>query len=417
MSIVAASALLLGRSVAAAGDPGDPAPTSGGARWGADYFPNVELVSHENRTLRFFDDLIRDKVVVVNFIYTSCPDACPLETAKLVEVQDLLGERVGKDVFLYSISIDPERDTPEVLREYAERFQVGPGWLFLTGDAADVRLLRQKLGLLGRGEERLSEHTLNLLIGNQATGQWMKTSAMENPYLLASKVGQWLTSWKLPPEPGRDYAEAPELRSISRGESLFRTRCSACHAIGASDGLLRQGPDLLGVTERRERAWLARWLAEPDVMLAEGDPIALQLFAANRNLPMPNMRLNAFEVEALIGYMEEESRLHAEEAAAAEVSAEEDGAGVPPCCQKEDRLVLETDARGAMAPPGSWTFVVDDPEPPSGAGAGTGSARRARGYPASSLGLSAGLGLALGFGAFLFRRGPRPPSPSTASRR
>src|SRR6185503_16087443 len=139
---------LLGAALPVVADPGDPsATTSGGARWGAEYFPNVELVSHEGRTVRFFDDLIRDKVVVIDFIYTSCPDACPLETAKLVEVQELLGDRVGKDVFLYSISIDPERDTPAVLREYAERFQTGPGWLFLTGAAADIRLLRQKLGM------------------------------------------------------------------------------------------------------------------------------------------------------------------------------------------------------------------------------------------------------------------------------
>jgi protein SCO1/2 len=383
--------LLVPREGAAA--PGDPPPGSGAARWGADYFPNVELVSHEGRTVRFFDDLIAGKVVVVNFIYTSCPDACPLETAKLVEVQDLLGERVGGDVFFYSISIDPERDTPAVLREYAERFQVGPGWLFLTGDSADIRLLRQKLGLLGRGEESLSDHTLNLLIGNQATGQWMKTSAMENPYLLASKVGSWLSSWKLPPEPGLDYADAPALRSISRGESLFRTRCSACHAIGADDGLTRQGPDLLGVTERRERAWLARWLAEPDAMLAEGDPLALELFEANRKLPMPNMRLNPLEVEALLGYMAEESAYVLERRRAAGEGHEPEEGGVAPCCQKEAVLVLhgaDQDAPWARVDAAEFLAAGPLPSAPS-----AGQAPRSRTLPVTSLLISAGLGLTL----------------------
>ena len=96
--------------------------------WGKDYFPNVELITHEGKRVRFFDDLIKDKVVAINFIYTSCPDACPMETAKLLEIQGILGDRVGRDVHLYSISIDPETDTPEVLAKYANSFQAGLGW-------------------------------------------------------------------------------------------------------------------------------------------------------------------------------------------------------------------------------------------------------------------------------------------------
>ena len=115
--------------------------------WGANYFPNVPLVTHEGKSVRFFDDLLEDKVVVVNFIYTSCENACPLDTARLAKVQQILGDRVGRDIFMYSITIDPERDTPEVLARYAERFHVGPGWLFLTGKEEDILLLRKKLGL------------------------------------------------------------------------------------------------------------------------------------------------------------------------------------------------------------------------------------------------------------------------------
>ena len=121
--------------------------TSGGSRWGASYFPNVRLTTQEGELVRFFDDLIKKKVVVINFIYTTCPDSCPLETARLVEVQRLLGDRVGRDIFIYSISIDPKRDTPEVLKEYAANYGVGPGWLFLTGKESDITLIRKKLGL------------------------------------------------------------------------------------------------------------------------------------------------------------------------------------------------------------------------------------------------------------------------------
>lgn len=286
----------------------------GGSAWGANYFPNVPLITHEGKTVRFFDDLIKDKVVAINFIFTSCPDACPLETARLREVQKILGERVGQDVFIYSISIDPERDTPTVLKAYAEKFQVGPGWTFLTGKESDITSLRQKLGLYIeeiQGDDK-TDHNLSLIIGNQSTGRWMKRSPFENPHVLATQIGSWLHNWKLPSQANRDYAKAPELRQISKGESLFRTRCASCHTIGKGD-IARQetqllGPDLLGVTRKRDRAWLVRWLAEPDKMLAEKDPTAMALLAEYNNVPMPNLRLNATEIEALLTYIEETSR-------------------------------------------------------------------------------------------------------------
>ena len=105
------------------------------ARWGANYFPNVPLVTQDGERVRFYDDLIQDKVVVINFIFTSCNDVCPAETARLRQIQEQLGDRVGRDVFMYSISIDPERDSPEVLKRYSETFSAGPGWL---SDLADI---------------------------------------------------------------------------------------------------------------------------------------------------------------------------------------------------------------------------------------------------------------------------------------
>lgn len=290
-----------------------PATAAGDASsiWGADYFPNIPLVTHEGKQVKFFDDLIKDKVVVINFIFTSCPDVCPLETARLREVQKILGDRVGQDVFMYSISIDPDVDTPEVLKRYAQRFEAGPGWLFLTGSKADTTHLRRKLGLYREGEATLSQHSTNLIIGNQKTGRWTKVSPYENPYIIATQVGSWLHNWKLPPRTGQDYASAPEVRTISKGEGLFRTRCAACHTIGVEDAAKSAkealGPDLLNVHRKRDRVWLTRWLKEPDKMLAEKDPLAMALLAEWNNVPMPNLRLTESDVQDLLTYIAEES--------------------------------------------------------------------------------------------------------------
>jgi protein SCO1 len=91
------------------------------SRWGPDYFPNVELTTQDGAKVHFYDDLLKGKMVVIELIYTHCVDACPLETARLAQVQHLLGDQVGKEIFFYSISIDPDRDTPAELKAYALR--------------------------------------------------------------------------------------------------------------------------------------------------------------------------------------------------------------------------------------------------------------------------------------------------------
>ncbi len=274
-------------------------------RWGADYFPNVPLVTHHGKTVRFYDDLIKGKVVAINFIFTSCKDVCPGETARLRQVQKLMDDRVGRDVFMYSISIDPETDTPEVLKEYAEKFRVGPGWLFLTGKAADIKLLQKKLGLLIEDLEDPLDHNVNLIVGNEATGRWMKRSPYDDPQVLAGLLTDALHNWKVVRKGRRSYTEAALLDKFSRGEYLFRSRCTACHTVGGGDSI---GPDLLGVTQKRDPAWLSRWLQFPDRMLAEKDPLAMQLYAKYREVPMPNLGLNDVDVQALVDYMQRESR-------------------------------------------------------------------------------------------------------------
>ena len=329
-----------------AGVDGSEDPRLGGNRWGAQYFPNIELTTHENEKVRFFDDLIKDKVVVINFIYTTCPDACPLETARMSEVYEILGGRVGQDVFFYSITIDPDVDTPEVLAEYAKRYQVGPGWKFLTGDEQEIILLRKKLGLyIDEVNKDPNDHNLNMIIGNQKTGRWMRRSPFENPYILSNEIGSWLHNYKDKSDNPNSYEDIPDLRNLTKGESLFRTRCAVCHSIGIGDGLARTGPNLKGVTERREPEWLSRWISEPDVMLAEKDSIAMGLFVAYNEIAMPNMQLNPYEVESLIDFIETESRRVAK-VESVQALTEQVDAEVPSCCQKEEMVSLDEKDEG-----------------------------------------------------------------------
>ena len=278
-----------------------------GSPWGADYFTNVELINQDGKVVHFYDDLIKDKIVVISFIFTHCGDSCPAETASLKQVQKLLGDRMGKDIFFYSISIDPEHDTPKVLKDYAERFKVGPGWSFLTGKKADITLLRKTLGLFRDDVEasKLAEHTTTIMIGNEATGQWVKRSPFDEPKVLAWMIGRSLSSFKAYQDAHNshnvNYDQAQKIAKLGKGEELFRSRCDSCHSLGKEDGL---GPGLQGVTKVREKAWLTRWLKTPDKLLAEKDPIAVDLYNRYNKIVMPNLKLSDSDVEALIDYMD-----------------------------------------------------------------------------------------------------------------
>src|SRR5919199_1353872 len=247
-------------------------PAAQPQRWAAGDFPNVALTTQDGARVRFYDDLLKGKSVAIDLIYTDCKDECPLETARLVQVQKLLGDRMGKDLFFYSITIDPKHDTPEVLKDYADKFHVGPGWQFLTGD--------------------------------EGTGQWTQRSAEDNPRFMASTIRTYF-GW--PEEaPGPSYADAKPL-DISRGEYVYQTRCVGCHTIGKGDLV---GPDLAGVTTRRDTAWLSKYLYAPDQMLADGDPIASALYAKYRRLRMPNLSLSDEDVQAVIAYLNQSANLN-----------------------------------------------------------------------------------------------------------
>jgi protein SCO1 len=266
---------------------------------GADYFPNVELTTHEGKKVRFYDDLLQGKQVAINAIFTTCKDVCPLETANMVQLRRVLGDRVGKDIFLYSISIDPKRDTPEVLKAYAEKF--GADWTFLTGRPEDIKLITKKLALIRDGDNptsRESHHAAYLIVGSVADGQWTRNSAVDNPRFLAARMASFL-GWR-DAQPGKSYAEARPI-TVPNGQRLFASKCSACHTIGKGD---RLGPDLAGVSARRERAWIARYIQEPDEVLAKGDPIATALYNKFKRIGMPNLRLGSSDVADLVSFLE-----------------------------------------------------------------------------------------------------------------
>jgi protein SCO1/2 len=280
-----------------------PAGAPAATKWGADHFPDVTLTTQDGVQVRFYEDLVKGKAVAVNVIYTSCTDECPLETARLAQVQRLLGDRMGRDIFFYSISIDPERDRPKVLKTYAGKFGAGPGWLFLTGRKDDIKLLARKLGL-SRSSDALNRdgHASSLMLGNDPAGQWMRTSAVDNPRFLASTMAGFFGWTEALPATGYEQA-----RPVTRSpvELAFESRCASCHTIGDGD---RIGPDLLHVTARRERRWLVRYLKEPDKVLAERDATAVRLFQQYREVRMPNLQLGADEVAALLAYLEQRSQ-------------------------------------------------------------------------------------------------------------
>jgi len=146
--------------------------------------PNVEVVSHEGEKFRFYDDLIKDKIVTVNFFFALCGDSCPLITANLRKVQELFGDRVGRDIHMCSITLQPEFDTPESLAAYVKQYEIGPGWKFLTGKPADIERLRRALGFTNPDPALdiiADSHTGILRYGNDRLKRWAGGPALARP--------------------------------------------------------------------------------------------------------------------------------------------------------------------------------------------------------------------------------------------
>ena len=294
-----------------------PVTASAQSPWGKDYFPNVTLTTQDNKKVKFYDDVLKGKVLVVNFIFTKCGDVCPLDTAQLKKVSEILGDKMGKSVFFYSISVDPANDTPAALAEFKTKYQIGKGWTFLTGRIDDITLIQKKFGL-EPAYGTPTEHSTTILLANEATGQWVKRSPYENPQMLANLLAGHLNAkGMLMSEVGQkqSYANAVAVPNGGDGEQLYRTRCASCHTIGAGDGL---GPDLMMATGKHTDAWMKRWLREPDKMIKEGDAYAVAQMKQFRNLVMPNLKLDDHDIDLLIAFMDKESVTAMEGKAASE---------------------------------------------------------------------------------------------------
>ena len=175
------------------GRPPEPPPTPPNqvATIREQHLPNIELVTHEGRRVRFYDDLVKGRVVAINFMFATCRNACPESTQHLVEVQQALGDRMGRDVTFLSISLDAERDTPEVLRGYAEAHGAGPGWYFLTGKHDDIELLRHKLGAYELDpviDADRTQHTGLVILGNEPAGRWKAITALGKPVRIRQAI-------------------------------------------------------------------------------------------------------------------------------------------------------------------------------------------------------------------------------------
>ena len=147
--------------------------------------PDVPIYDQNGRRFSFYTDLVKGKTVAINFIFTTCTTICPPMTATFRRVQQQLGERAGRDVYLVSVSIDPVTDVPERLHDFAAKFNAGPGWTFVTGSKTDIDSLLQALGAAVADK---NDHTPMILVGNDATGHWTRAYGLSPPTALVEMI-------------------------------------------------------------------------------------------------------------------------------------------------------------------------------------------------------------------------------------
>jgi protein SCO1/2 len=145
------------------------------------YFGEIPLVNQDGQTMRLYSDLLRDRIVIIDFMFTSCTGACPIMSNNFAKIQDWLGNRLGKDVYLLSVTVDPVNDTPARLKEYAARYKARPGWYFLTGTKENVDAALRKLGNYVESPEA---HQNLFIIGNERSGLWKKAFGLASPEAL-----------------------------------------------------------------------------------------------------------------------------------------------------------------------------------------------------------------------------------------
>jgi len=155
------------------------------------YLPNLPLVTHEGKKVLFYDDLVKGRIVTINFFYSRCDEICPLVISNLAQVQKLLGDRVGREIFMYSVTLKPEEDTVQVIKGFREMHGIGPGWTFLTGRPHDIELLRRKLGFTYPDptiDKDKSQHIGNVRYGNEPLGLWAACPGQANPAWIVESI-------------------------------------------------------------------------------------------------------------------------------------------------------------------------------------------------------------------------------------
>ena len=175
------------------------------------YFPNFELTTHEGKKVRFYDDLIKDKIVVLNFMYVKCEGVCMPVTMNLKRVQNLLGGRVGRDIFMYSITLKPTEDTPEALKRYVRMHRIKPGWTFLTGKPDEINTLRRSLGFKDaktKLDQDLTNHTGMVKYGNEARQWWAMFPGEANAPWIVECI-RWMDG------PDAKTTQAPQMKDAS----------------------------------------------------------------------------------------------------------------------------------------------------------------------------------------------------------
>ena len=151
-----------------------------------EYFTNLPLINQDGETVRFFDDVLKDKVVVVNFIFTNCDGACPLMTHKLSLVRDRMEGQIGDTVEFVSLSIDPGRDTPAAMKEFARTHHADhAGWTFLTGKPENLDYIIKRLG---QYSDDVEAHSTMMLAGNVNAAHWIKIQPYEQPPAITEKL-------------------------------------------------------------------------------------------------------------------------------------------------------------------------------------------------------------------------------------
>lgn len=168
------------------------------------HLPNLPLITHEGKRVLFYDDLVKDKVVTLNFFFANCDEICPMVTANLAKVQKLLGDQVGRDIHMYSFTLKPEEDNVAAIRDYRKKFGAGPGWTFFTAKPDDMEKLRKAIGFTYPDpaiDKDKTQHIGNVRYGNEPLMYWSACPGMAHPKFMAETL-----EWMIHPDQSRVQA-------------------------------------------------------------------------------------------------------------------------------------------------------------------------------------------------------------------